>query len=449
MIAISAPANTPFRRTRATMIASSKRISFMDQRWRGAPDALRYTRPARRAPYRGHGRFAAAQRASPRGTPRSRARDIADCPFRRPGSTTRLTRSVSMSMDATITQGAVEHAFPARGGAAERLRFLLQWAVLAPSRHNTQPWTFEIEGDELRAYADPTRSLPVADPDGRQLVMSCGAALVNLRLAAAHFGHATSLEVLAGHRRDGLLARVRLEERSASTPETEEMFRAIPRRRTNRLPLDGRDPPEGLVTSLLREARREGAFLRPVEQEQRRVVADLVGEGDGRQWSSSRFRAELAGWTRTNSSTRRDGLPGFALGMSDVAAFLQPLLVRMQSRARAEADRDRRRALGSKVLLVLSTQGDGVAEWVRAGVALQRVLLLSADRDPRAAEPARRRHRQSRSAAGDVPARLRARAARDAAPPGRGHPPQDGAGGCAAPSPSRSAPRSPPHHARG
>ncbi len=280
-----------------------------------------------------------------------------------------------MSMDATITQGAVEHAFPARGGAAERLRFLLQWAVLAPSRHNTQPWTFEIEGDELRAYADPTRSLPVADPDGRQLVMSCGAALVNLRLAAAHFGHATSLEVLAGHRRDGLLARVRLEERSASTPETEEMFRAIPRRRTNRLPLDGRDPPEGLVTSLLREARREGAFLRPVEQEQRRVVADLVGEGDGRQWSSSRFRAELAGWTRTNSSTRRDGLPGFALGMSDVAAFLQPLLVRMQSRARAEADRDRRRALGSKVLLVLSTQGDGVAEWVRAGVALQRVLL--------------------------------------------------------------------------
>ena len=51
---------------------------------------------------------------------------------------------------------------------------------------------FEIEGDEVRVYADAARALSRRDPDGRQLVMSCGAALVNLRLAAHHFGHATS-----------------------------------------------------------------------------------------------------------------------------------------------------------------------------------------------------------------------------------------------------------------
>jgi nitroreductase len=272
-------------------------------------------------------------------------------------------------------EGGGSRGFPARGGSAERLRFLLQWAVLAPSRHNTQPWLFEIEGDELRVHADPRRSLPVADPDGRELVMSCGAAIVNLRLAAAHFGHATSLEVEPGHRSDGLLARVRLEERSASTPEAEELFRAIPRRRTNRMPLDGRDPPEGLVTALLREARCEGAFLRPVEAHQRRVVAELIAEGDWEQWSSSRFRGELAGWTRTSGAARRDGMPAFALGMSDAAVLLQPLLSRIQSRARDEAERDRSRALGTKALLVLSTPRDGPAEWIRAGEALQRVLL--------------------------------------------------------------------------
>lgn len=268
-----------------------------------------------------------------------------------------------------------QRTLPPAARAAERLRFLLQWAVLAPSRHNTQPWLFEIAGDELRVYADRARALAVADPDGRQLLLSCGAALANLRLAAAHFGHATSVELLPGHRRDGLLGRVRLEERAASTPEAEELFRAISSRRTNRLPLDGREPPEGLVTALLRDARREGVSLRPVEPHQRRVVADLVAEGDDAAWSSSRFRGELAGWVRSNHSARRDGLPGYALGMSDAAAFVHPLVVRLQNPARAEAERDRRRALGTRALLVLSTRRDGNAEWVQAGVALQRILL--------------------------------------------------------------------------
>ncbi len=266
-------------------------------------------------------------------------------------------------------------ALPPSAGASERLRFLLQWAVLAPSRHNTQPWLFEIAGDELRVYADRARALPVADPDGRQMLMSCGAAVANLRLAAAHFGHATSVELFPGFRRDGLLGRVRLEERCASTPETEELFRAIPVRRTNRLPLDGREPPDGLVTALLREARSEGVSLRPVEPHQKRVVADLIAAGDDGAWASSRFRAELAGWIRANRSARRDGLPGYALGLSDVASLVHPILVRLQNPARAEAERDRRRALGTKALVVLSTRRDGNAEWVQAGIALQRILL--------------------------------------------------------------------------
>ena len=214
------------------------------------------------------------------------------------------------------------------GGKAERLRHMLSYAVLAPSRHNTQPWIFEIQGDEVHVHADASRSLPATDPDGRELVMACGAAIQNLRVAATHFGFATSLEVVPGVRRDGLLARVRLEERCASRPEIEELFQAIPRRRTNRLPLDGREPPEGLVAALVRDARREGAWLRPVEAHQRRAVADLVAEGDAAQWSSGRFRAELAAWTRTNGTTRRDGMPGYAHGLSDAAALVAPWRVR-------------------------------------------------------------------------------------------------------------------------
>jgi nitroreductase len=270
---------------------------------------------------------------------------------------------------------AGERSFPALGTAAEQLRHLLGYAVLAPSRHNTQPWAFEIEGDEVSVYADAGRALPATDPDGRELVMSCGAVIQNLRLAAQHFGRATSIEILPGYHRDGLVARVRLEERRASRPEVEELFRAIPRRRTNRLPLDGREPPEGLVTALVREARRERAWLRPVDEGERRAVAEIVAEGDGIQWSSPRFRSELAAWTRPNTTDRRDGMPGWAQGLSDAAARVLPWVLRFANPAREEAERDRRRTVASRALLVLSTPRDGVAEWVAAGEALQGILL--------------------------------------------------------------------------
>ncbi|GAO04701.1 hypothetical protein [Anaeromyxobacter sp. PSR-1] len=280
-----------------------------------------------------------------------------------------------MFVDAQALPAPDPRGFPSWGGPTERLRFLLAYAVLAPSRHNTQPWWFEVRGDEVGLHADGARALPEVDPDGRELVMACGAALANLRLAAAHFGHATSAEIIGTHRRDGLVARVRLEEHRALSPEDEELFQAIPRRRTNRLPLDGREPPEGLVTRLLREARAEGAWLRPVEAHQRRAVAELVAEGDRRQWANPRFRAELAGWIHPSGSGRRDGMPAYAVGMSDAAARLQPLVARLSNPARAEAERDRRRTLASKALLVLSTAHDGLAEWMVAGIALQRILL--------------------------------------------------------------------------
>jgi hypothetical protein len=266
--------------------------------------------------------------------------------------------------------------FPLWAGPSDRLRYVLRYAILAPSRHNAQPWLFEIEGDEARLYADHRRALPVADPQGREMFMSCGAALFNLRVAASHFGHATSVEVLASAgRRDGLAARLRLEERRASTPDMDELFRAIPVRRTNRLPLDSREPPAGLVTALLREARTEGALLRTVEDNERCAVAELVAEGSRIQWRTPRFCAELAAWSRPNGTRSLDGMPGYAHGMSNAASYLQRLRMRFANPGLVEADRDRRRALSTRALVALSTRGDTAADWLAAGEALQRVLL--------------------------------------------------------------------------
>ena len=61
-------------------------------------------------------------------------------------------------------------------------------ATLAPSVHNTQPWQFVLDGPQLDLYADPSRQLGVVDPYGRELLMSCGCALLNARAALAADG---------------------------------------------------------------------------------------------------------------------------------------------------------------------------------------------------------------------------------------------------------------------
>ena len=87
-----------------------------------------------------------------------------------------------------------ENEFPSEGTTRDKLKFVLNYAILAPSGHNTQPWLFKIVDDKIELYADRTRSLPVVDPDDRELTISCGAALYHIQLAIRHFGYEDVVE---------------------------------------------------------------------------------------------------------------------------------------------------------------------------------------------------------------------------------------------------------------
>lgn len=100
--------------------------------------------------------------------------------------------------------------FPVTGSTLEQLRFLVHYAVLAPSGHNTQPWLFAVSGDSLELFADRTRTPPVVDPEDRALVISCGAVLFHFRIALRRFGYAGSIETLPDSTQPDLLARIAL-----------------------------------------------------------------------------------------------------------------------------------------------------------------------------------------------------------------------------------------------
>lgn len=266
--------------------------------------------------------------------------------------------------------------YPERGSTPEKLRFLLRFALLAPSNHNTQPWWFQLRNNELELYADRARALTVSDPEDRELVISCGCALFHLRTAMRFFGRTDRIRILPRVSDPDLLARITLGD--VRVPSTEEcaLFQSITRRHTNRRAFEKRPVPGGVLSMLQAEAHAEGAWLHIIEDEhERSTAADLIAQADRDQAADDDFRAELAAWMRDNEDNRRDGIPGYTLGMGDIASRVGPLLVRTFDWGDGKAARDRQLAEGSPALVVLGTEEDETQDWVAAGQALSAVLL--------------------------------------------------------------------------
>lgn len=137
-------------------------------------------------------------------------------------------------------------------------RRLVGLACLAPSMHNTQPWRWRLDGGDILLYADLDRQLPVEDPSGRNLTISCGAALHHLRFAAHALSWDTEVERFPDGTDSDLLARIRPSHGVASATPLDDLdalrVRCTDRRRFTSWPV-----PDMELEALAAEAVEAGA----------------------------------------------------------------------------------------------------------------------------------------------------------------------------------------------
>lgn len=252
-------------------------------------------------------------------------------------------------------------------------------ALRAPSTHNTQPWEFRLRWGALELHLDRSRALPVTDPACRELVMSCGAALQNVRLALRHEGFSGKVDILPYASNPDVLARIQPGARRTPRVLDDLLFRSISRRHTNRtrfcpVPLSAH-----LIAALEQAAEIEGAWLKDATDDGLRpAVAGLVASGDRVQWADPAFRREFAAWMRSDAGAAPDGIPSRALGLPAIVSHLAPAVVRWMPLGRGQMARDAALALDAPFLAVLGTDGDAPRDWLAAGQALQMVLLIAA-----------------------------------------------------------------------
>jgi nitroreductase len=272
-------------------------------------------------------------------------------------------------------------SFPRAGTDEEIWEFLLRYAVRAPSGHNAQPWLFHIADGHLHLYADRGRSLPLVDPEDRELVISCGAALAHLTVALRHFGYAGDVAAFPRAAEPDLVATVRLGPARIPLADDDELFEAIVERHTHRAAFEASSVPHGLLARLDRDTRNAGAALHVfTDDEPKATISSLVGEGDRAQFADSGFRRELAAWIRPNRTRRPDGIPGYAFGVADFPSVLGPAMVTVFDTGASQARKDERLARTAPALLVLTTGHDTPSDWLTAGQSVAVLLLRAAAR---------------------------------------------------------------------
>ncbi|TDD41639.1 Acg family FMN-binding oxidoreductase [Saccharopolyspora elongata] len=256
----------------------------------------------------------------------------------------------------------------------DQVREVLIEATSAPSLHNSQPWRFHCTADAIALHADRSRAVPVADPEDRELLLACGAALLNLRLAIRAAGVQPDVNVLPHRCASDLLAIVRPARRRPATPTDVELAAAIPRRRTNRKPFLPTLVPMSLHSQLRQAAEAERAWLAIPEREQLPKLQALAQQAHDAQLADAEFVAELRHWTGRGPETP-DGVPASSSG--PIPEPQDEWVLRDYSSGQANSRVAGKDFEPEPLICVLGSFQDGVSAQLHAGMAMQRVLLAA------------------------------------------------------------------------
>jgi nitroreductase len=250
------------------------------------------------------------------------------------------------------------------------LRRIVELATRAPSVHNTQPWRWQGTPRSLELYADRSRQLPAGDPDGRNLVISCGVALHHAQVAADAMGWSAMVTRLPDPDQPDLLARLLL---APTTPSRHaaELLVAIDKRCTDRRRFTSWPVPDDRLTHLAAQASSQGARAFPLTDVSERFHAELlINRAIDLQHDDRPVMLEQQSWIDHGPV---DGVP------SGVLPVPHDLRARRHSRFAAGLVED----MGgleverSDGLVVLCAQDDDPAAWLTAGEGLGSMWLAA------------------------------------------------------------------------
>lgn len=259
----------------------------------------------------------------------------------------------------------------------QKIRFLIKFAVLAPSSHNTQPWRFSVLNNQISIYLENARCLPIADNNNRQLFLSLGCSIENILIAANHFGYSTTVEYPNKFSDYNPVAIVSLNKYEKEKKGSTHLIYSILSRKTNR----NRYLNKKISSDILQNIKSLESVSTKIHiinnKDEIHQLGSIAVISSIRSMDDKKFRYELSKHIKSNITSSKIGMPGFTLGIPTLLSFLLPQMIR---RLNLEKIARRQNQLlfdeYTPYIILITTDLDTKYNWLDAGRIFQRISLI-------------------------------------------------------------------------
>lgn len=254
---------------------------------------------------------------------------------------------------------------------------IVRSAVKAPSGHNTQPWLFAKEDDGLSIIPDFSRSLPVADPENRELFVSLGCAAETAIIASRFYGYNAELNLDLLENQD--LIKIILSKNDNS--EQPELFSFINSRQTTRNLYNDRPVSDDDLIKLKQIASESGIDVEfDIGQEKINKLAPYIFETNAIQMSNFNFKNELIQWMRFSEKEamqKGDGLYTACRGLPSMGRMLGSFVVKNFVTVKSEEKRLLKQVCKTATVALFTSPNNSFGDWIKTGMTFQRFALTA------------------------------------------------------------------------
>jgi len=262
----------------------------------------------------------------------------------------------------------------------ERIAFLLRYAVLAPSTHNSQPWLFSITEDSCELFRDPSLKIPYADPDGRDMYISLGCAIENLVLASEAYGVKVSVsygpfsdeEHVAhiGFDFSGLKTHLN------DTTTLEAILRRINARGVFKDDKVSGEFVDTLKTRVYPEYKEGNVTVHFLDDKKDiTCLADIAAEAMTEIYHNASFRKEMSGWMNNSLTRKKKGIPGWSLKIPLFVSFFVSTVIRNFDVGSKLAALNRKSIASAPLALVMTAPTNDKLSWLHVGRIAERTMI--------------------------------------------------------------------------